>query len=430
MMITLFAKNRLCLGPLLGGLLFCSNPLCRAEESSEELSAPATTLAQTESFADGQIRHAGEWIRQTAQMLSDTVGGISPWFADVLEAKIFGVPFILLASATLVLLLTWLAQKYFAPAMTRIAVLLFPYRGEQVCIKIISSIGVPARLLIASFGVALACQLCVTNDEMLFLLGKLLWAFVLGMLIWVSCLVADFIFDLVFGRLSERSGIAKNVHSIAKKVFNVVYLILCVILVLDIYGFNVSAIVASLGIGGAAIAFASQSTVANFFGSFSIAAENPFSAGEWVKIGDEIEGFVKEIGVRSTKIETLDNTILVVPNSTISESRIDNLSRCERRGDNISFVLDYAVSPEKVRELICKIKELLDDTPGISSEDQNVVFSEYSPCGIKFLIEYNTYETDRVGLIQMRNEINIAILEIVKSCGCKFALPQVVMEDQ
>ena len=390
-------------------------------EATQVEKTKGATLKKTESFADTSIKQTTNYIRKINTKVANSIGIVCPSLEKLLLFKVVGVPIIALISTFFTLLFSFIIQKRIVQFFSKLSAILLPYQGEQIANKVITSVSLPVRIFIVSFAVAVSIQLCVTNTGILFLLGKLLWAFVLGMLIWVSCIIADFIFDLLFIKLSERSDIARNIHFIAKKVFNVIYLILSLIVVLDIYGFNVSAIVASLGIGGAAIAFASQSTVSNFFGSFSIAAENPFVKGDWVKIGDNIEGFIREIGVRSTKIETVDNTTLTVPNSMISESYIDNLSRCEWRGDNISFVLTHNISKEQIRTIIQKIKDLLNDTPGVSREEQIVVFDSFATNGIEFLIEYNTFETDREGYFEMRNVINTEIFDIIKGCGCEFA---------
>ena len=98
-----------------------------------------------------------------------------------------------------------------------------------------------------------------------------------------------------------------------------------IVAVLQNLGINVSAFIASLGLGGLAFALAAKDTAANLFGGFAILTDNMFKIGDWIKVG-AVEGVVEDIGMRTTKVRAFDKRLIILPNATIANSAVDNFS--------------------------------------------------------------------------------------------------------
>jgi MscS family membrane protein len=113
---------------------------------------------------------------------------------------------------------------------------------------------------------------------------------------------------------------------IIRKIGKVFLVLIAAIIVLDKFGYNVASLVAGLGIGGLAVALAAQETLGNMFGGITILTDKPFRIGDRIRISN-YDGNIKEIGIRSTKMTTLDGSELIIPNSTLGKEIIENVAR-------------------------------------------------------------------------------------------------------
>ncbi|WP_162894585.1 mechanosensitive ion channel domain-containing protein, partial [Klebsiella pneumoniae] len=126
-------------------------------------------------------------------------------------------------------------------------------------------------------------------------------------------------------KLAQKSG-KKEVVNLIIKILYFVIIIIALLYILAQLGFNISAIIASLGTGGLAVALAAKDIIANFFASILLLFDNSFNHGDWVEVSG-IEGTVVETGLRKTTIRTFDNCLVFLPNSTIMGANIKNWSK-------------------------------------------------------------------------------------------------------
>jgi MscS family membrane protein len=146
-------------------------------------------------------------------------------------------------------------------------------------------------------------------------------------LTWFLYSLIGIIYEHVFVRIAQKSesNLDDQIFPIVRKVLRIALIIFAAIYFLDILGVNITPLLAGVGIGGIAIAFAAQKILGDAFGGVSILADNAFNLGDKVKI-DKHEGEVKEIGLRSTVLKTQANTKLILPNSFVANSVIENQS--------------------------------------------------------------------------------------------------------
>lgn len=184
---------------------------------------------------------------------------------------------------------------------------------------------------------------------------------------------------------------------------------------------NITALIASLGIGGLAIALAAQDTIANLFGSFIIYLDKPFKVGDLIKIS-EVEGVVERVGFRTTRVRTLDRSLVTVPNKKIVDSTLNNISLSEERRVRFLLHLTYESKSIDILKIIDQIKDAITKNED-TSDEMNVNFTEFDSSSLSILVIYfvksNLYEKK----IQVKQEINIQIMEIVERNNCKFAYP-------
>ena len=254
---------------------------------------------------------------------------------------------------------------------------------------------------------------------------------------------------LLIGEIAKKSG-RKEVVNLVLKIIYFIVIIITLLMVLSRLGFDISAFVASLGIGGLAVAFAAKDIIANFFASVMLLFDNSFSQGDQIVCGD-IEGTVVEIGLRKTTIRTSDNALIFVPNSKLASDPIRNWSR-RKMGRQIRIVVgvEYGATAQQLQKCIDDIKQMLTSHPGIAtSEDmgskklasryrQNivslddlagyksnlfVVLDELADSSINILI-YCFSKTIVLGeFLEIKQDIILKVMKIVEDNGLGFAFP-------
>jgi len=187
-------------------------------------------------------------------------------------------------------------------------------------------------------------------------------------------------------------------------------------------GINVSAFIASLGLGGLAFALAAKDTAANLFGGFAILTDNIFKIGDWVKIGS-VEGIVEDIGMRTTKIRAFDKRLIVMPNATIANSAVDNFSRRDRRRIKMRIELTYSTSPEEMKKILQELREMLFNHQKIHNDPLFVYFDEFENSGLSLFFYLFTTTAVWEEYLQIREDINLKIMEILKKYNSDFAFP-------
>ncbi|MEA1916631.1 MAG: mechanosensitive ion channel [Campylobacterota bacterium] len=134
-------------------------------------------------------------------------------------------------------------------------------------------------------------------------------------------------------------------------------------------GYDVSGVIASLGIGGLAVAFAARETISNIFGSISVILDNTFTQGDWI-VADGAEGTVVDIGMRTTKIRTFDNSMIYVPNSIMASSKVKNWNkRVVGRRIYMHLGATYSSSPQDLKNAVDQIKEMLVQHDGVADDN-------------------------------------------------------------
>ncbi len=195
-----------------------------------------------------------------------------------------------------------------------------------------------------------------------------------------------------------------------------------VLVVAQNMGYSISGLIASLGIGGIAVAMAARDTIANVFGSIMILVDRPFTIGDWIKTG-EFEGVVEEIGFRSTRIRTFAKTVVNVPNSMLANMVIDNIDARPKRRVKMRIGITYSTTPAKVQEAIIGIEKILKYHIGVDQEFSLVKFDEFEDSSLSIFLYYFTKTTHWEEYLQIRQEVNMQIMELLESLGLEFAFP-------
>jgi len=197
-----------------------------------------------------------------------------------------------------------------------------------------------------------------------------------------------------------------------------------VLVVLQTLGFSISGVLAFGGIGGIAIGFAAKDLLANFFGGLMIYLDRPFAIGDWIRSSDrEIEGTVESIGWRLTIIRTFDKRPLYIPNSVFNNIAVENPSRMKNRRIYETIGIRYEDS-QKMPAIISAVKSMLEQHQDIDTSQTLIVnFNKFAPSSLDFFIYTFTKTTDWVCFHKVKQEILLAILDIIEEQGAEVAFP-------
>jgi MscS family membrane protein len=192
--------------------------------------------------------------------------------------------------------------------------------------------------------------------------------------------------------------------------------------VLGTLGVNISAAVAGLGVGGIAVALAAQRTLENLIGGISLYADRPVSVGDFCRWGDQI-GTVEEIGLRSTRIRTLERTVVTVPNAVLSQMELDNFMKRDRRLLRTTLQLRYETTPDQMRFILAKLRELLLGHPMVTPDPARVRFTGYGDYSKNVEIFDYLICQDQNTFLAIQEDILLRMEDIINAAGSGFAFP-------
>ena len=191
---------------------------------------------------------------------------------------------------------------------------------------------------------------------------------------------------------------------------------------LEKLGINISTVLAGLGVGGIAVALALQKPMEDVFGAITLYTQQPARVGDFCRIGNET-GTIEEIGLRTTRIRTLANTVITMPNSKLASEAIDNISARQKIWYRPVLRLRYDTTPDQIREILDAIRALLANDDRVMKDNYRARFKEIADDAL--LIEIYAYlrTTNWPEFLEMAEDLNMAILDIVAASGTSLALP-------
>jgi MscS family membrane protein len=187
-------------------------------------------------------------------------------------------------------------------------------------------------------------------------------------------------------------------------------------------GYPVTTLLAGLGVGGIAVALSAQKSLENLIGAFTIAVDQPFREGDFVRV-DGVLGTVEMIGMRSTRIRSVDRTMITIPNGKLSEMRIETFAARDRVRMSFTFGLTYATSESQMRAVITEFDDLLAQSPKIWPDGRSVRFTQLGESAL--MIEagcfFNTADFDE--FTKLRQDVLLGLMKIVEHNDAIFAMP-------
>lgn len=221
--------------------------------------------------------------------------------------------------------------------------------------------------------------------------------------------------DVMFARaqrrfLQHRQLGAISMIPLGRRVLKIVVTLLALVAALQNFGFNVTGLAAGLGIGGLAIALAAQKTVENLFGGVTLIADQPVRVGDYCRFGNT-EGVIEDIGLRSTRIRTLDRTIVTVPNAQFSAMALENLSRRDRILVRQTLLLKNETGAAEVRRILASLRTMLAAQSKVEAASARARLVRISPQGTEIELFAYVLTTSFSEFIEHREHILLGALE-------------------
>jgi len=286
---------------------------------------------------------------------------------------------------------------------------------------LIDAIEEPIVLAIVIIGLYIGFNVLSITPGVDAVISKLLTVLVAVDIIWlVSRSVGDIIDNFIAPAIEKaQPDLGHHFMYMVKKVVNILIWVIGLMFIISNLGYDISTLIAGLGIGGVAIAFAVKDILSNMFGGVTVITDRPFKVKDRIKVAG-IDGFVEELGVRSTKIRSFDGTIYIVPNSKMTDSIIENVSKEKARKVKMTIGLEYGTSNAKMK----KAKQLLEKLilKNKATDDKALVyFTSFGDFSLNILVIY--YIKDLKKILQTKDSINFEIKEKFEKARINMAFP-------
>jgi len=212
----------------------------------------------------------------------------------------------------------------------------------------------------------------------------------------------------------------EQIFPIIRKTMKAFVVVVATLVTLSNIGVNITAAIASLSIGGLAVGLAAQDTLANLFGAVAILLDKPFRIGDQITL-DNVTGAVETIGLRSTKIRNLDGNLVTIPNKTMGNATLTNITSRPNIKTVMNIGITYDTPTEKVKRALAILEEIYQGNP--NTKDLLVSFNKFADSALNLQIVHWWNSTDMKEYLAGMQEINLAIKERFDAEGIRFAFP-------
>ena len=318
--------------------------------------------------------------------------------------------------ALAVILLSFLLKGVLARFILKVTY--FITREEKKDVKKSKMYGTLRRMILIS-GLYAALRIIPTRAQVTYIANE---TFKLIVIIFITKVLTAFMTkdSKLFKKILNMSE-SDTVNDFFCKIFRGLTWIVAIFIIISELGWDLSGLVTGLGLASAVLALAAQELVRNLLSGFSILTDKPFEIGDWIEVGDN-SGTVIDITFRSTKIKSIKNTIVTIPNSKITSEYVVNWNRLNSRRIDLLLSLDLNTSTEKIKKTIKEIKLVLKNNQHVIEDTVQVHFDEIGSCNNIKIFLYTT-ETDYYRFLNVKQEILCSLLTLVEKENIQLAYP-------
>ena len=334
---------------------------------------------------------------------------------------LIGVPLYKFAQALGVFLLFLVFRKLFTLIILKSLHKMAAFTKTSFDDKLLKVVEGPLKFSFIIIGLYFA--LVIANIESASL-DKVIKTLIIFVIFWLLYNAVNILDETIY-KFARKFGkeLYREIGAFFIKTLKIFIFAIGLVSILQEWNINVSAFLASLGLGGLAFALAAKDTAANLFGGLSILADRALKIDDWIKVGD-VEGTVEDIGLRTTKIRTFEKSLVTVPNQIIANNPIENFSRRGIRRIKMRIGLIYGTSKEQIDAIVRDIRNMLQSHPQIAKDATLLVnFDEFADSSLSIFIYCFTNTANWAKYLEIREDVNKKIMDIVAKHGSDFAFP-------
>ncbi len=298
-------------------------------------------------------------------------------------------------------------------------------RNNPIIGALLNAFSRSSTLIVACLGLKIASILLVLTEKIDLVVNGISSSLVAVAVGYALFLAVDAV-DLWLRSLSERtkSKMDDMLVPMVRKSLRVTVVVFTLLQIATILSDKpLTSILAGLGIGGLAVALASQDTLKNLFGSLVLFGDKPFELGDRIAV-DDFDGPIEEVGFRSTRIRTLEGHLVTIPNGELANKSIRNIGKRPHIRRVMNLGVTYDTPPDKLTEGIEIVKSILKDHKGQDSEfPPRVFFSEFNNSSLNIFAIYWFHPPDYWDYMEESQRINLEILKQFNDAGIEFAFP-------
>lgn len=307
--------------------------------------------------------------------------------------------------------LAWMAGKLVARTAMRLDDAAVAAAGGPVRLALAAMLLSPG---IYALGLAVPVQRAV---------GGVLQALFIVAAAWLFVRLVDLAARVFQTRLIERGQVsATTIVPLGRRTIQLFIAAVAVLAILQNIGFNITSILAGLGIGGLAVALAAQKTLENLFGGLTLIFDRPVRVGDFCRFGDRM-GTVEDIGLRSSRVRTLDRTVVTVPNAEFAGMQIENFGLRDRVWLHPTIGLRYETTPDQLRWVLVNIKRMLLQHPKVDPSPARVRFVGFGAFSLDLEVFAYVLTADINEFLAVQEDIFLRLVDIVNESGTGFAFP-------
>ncbi len=323
----------------------------------------------------------------------------------------------------LAIVVAWLLAWMVSGIVVRVAKPLTMKTETDVDDRILALMVGPVRLLISVGAFNAGLHLLLLSVPSLNFARETSKFLVIAGVAWFILRVIDLFATISKERFIHRGqpGVAHLVP-LGARTIKVAVVLVTILATLDTFGFDVTAILAGLGVGGLAIALAAQKTVENVFGGVSVLIDQPVRVGDFCKFGDQV-GTVEDIGLRSTRIRTLDRTVVAVPNADFSTMKLENFAKRDRIRLITTLGVRYETTPDQLRHVIAGLRGILLAHPKVLPDPLRVRLVGFGAYSIDIEMFAYVDTQDFNEFLAVREDIFLRVMDVIAASGSGFAFP-------
>lgn len=394
-------------GPRKGEFLFSPETVARASEFYERV--------QHLPYKDGTVlKNAYQiYMRAPGPMIPTSwILGLPPWMNRILMGQVVWKWLALIGILLLLVGGLWLAFRFARRKGEGAARAPF---GKRIVVPL-------SGILLALLAEGVVDQIRAAKDVM-FVTSALFTVVIALCIAWLVALTSHALAETIAAsaRINSRSSEAQMVR-IAFRVLSLVGFVFILLHTTANLGIPLTPVLAGLGISGVAIALAAQNSIENLIGGFNLFMDRPVRVGDFCRYGNQV-GTIEEIGVRSTRVRSLDDTVVSIPNGAFSKMELENYSKRRKIWYHPRIQLAKNASPDQVRFVLVEVRKMLYGHPRVDPDPARIRFAEFGTSSLDLDVFAYVLATDYGDFLEVAEDLNLRIMDILVKGGVTLAVP-------